>query len=90
VNGASVTDYNGANDVAFVPDAVAAMTGIHEPLVIAGPQVTEAFRFWLANPQVDYGFALSFTAGAPQATRFERSEAGLGEEGPVLRITYRP
>jgi len=32
--------------MAFAPDAAAAMSG---PLVIAGSQVTEAFRFWLAT-----------------------------------------
>jgi hypothetical protein len=87
-NGTSTNDYFGTNDLAARVDTSAAMLAINEPTEFAGPFVTDAFRFWFANPGVDYGYALRLAPGAKQETKFARWESGLRADGPVLRLTY--
>jgi hypothetical protein len=53
----------------------------------SGPQVTDAFRFWFDNPQLDYGYALRL-APPESFTTFRRWESELGEHGPVLELSY--
>jgi hypothetical protein len=88
-SGSSLADYNGPNDLAASVDAVALPLAINERVDLGGAAVTDAFRFWFASPQADYGYALRLQGGATQETKFERAEASLGEHGPVLAITYR-
>jgi hypothetical protein len=83
-----VADYDGAFDLAVSLDAVSSMPAINERLRFGGPIVTDAFRFWFANPQVDYGYALRLAAGSSQGTKFDSAERLLGEHGPVLTLTY--
>ena len=88
VEGRTVADYGGAQDTALTPDAVAAMPATNEPLVISGPAVTDAVRFWFDNPSVDYGYALRLAAGSVHESKFHASEALFGELSPTLTITY--
>ncbi|HEX4825081.1 MAG TPA: hypothetical protein VFV19_12305 [Candidatus Polarisedimenticolaceae bacterium] len=88
VNGTSTADYFGARDTAFDPDAVVTMGSIVSPAVLGGAGVLDAFRFWLAHPANDYGYALQLAAGAQQETKFRASEDELKQFGPVLTITY--
>ena len=87
-DGTNVNDYFGTNDLAARVDAVAVMTAINEPAELSGALMTEAFRFWLANPSVDYGYALRLAPGSRAETKFGRWESGLRADGPVLRLTY--
>ena len=89
VDGDQVADYGGAQDLAHTPDATVAMTAINEPAVIAGAGITDAFRFWLDHPAVDYGYALRLLPGTLHEARFEATEPGFRDDGPVLRLTYR-
>lgn len=87
-NGTLTNDYFGTNDLAARVDATARMTAINEPFEFDGPLITDAFRFWFANPAFDFGYALRLAAGSSQETRFERWEQGFREDGPVLELTY--
>jgi len=89
--GAARADYGGAYDLADAVDATSPMTSLTERVSFEGPQVTAAYRFWFANPDLDYGYALRL-AGAPPAAPsvlFNRWESGLHDAGPELEITYR-
>ena len=87
-NGTVTNDYFGTNDLAARLDATVAMVSIAEPTELAGTLVTDAFRFWFANPGFDYGYALRLAAGSRQETKFDRWESGFRENGPVLKLTY--
>jgi hypothetical protein len=61
---------------------------VNEWVQFAAPLVTDAFRFWFDNPSFDNGYAFRLTNNTTQELKFERSEADLREDGPVLSITY--
>ena len=86
--GTSVSDYNAANDLASRIDAAVELNALNHRAEFASPLITDAFRFWFANPAVDYGYALRLAPGATQDLKFERLENGLNDHGPVLKITY--
>jgi hypothetical protein len=89
VNGTSPSNYFALNDTAFDPDVTAAMPSIVQPLVLSGAGVLDAFRFWFANPALDYGYALKLASGAKQETKFHASEEELRQLGPTLTLTYK-
>ncbi len=89
VDGDQVTDYGGAWDTAHTPDVTQAMTAINQPFVLGSPGVTSAFRFWLDNPAVDYGYALRLLPGTLHDVRYQATEPGFRDAGPLLRITYQ-
>jgi DNA-binding beta-propeller fold protein YncE len=86
--GDNPSDYNGTNDLAARIDDVVNVQAVNEEVAFAGPLVTEAFRFWFDHSSLDYGYALRLTNSATQELKFERTEDGLRENGPVLTITY--
>ncbi len=88
INGHAASDYFGTRDTAYDPDAVVTMSSIGGPTVFGGAGVLDAFRFWLQNPTLDYGYALQLTAAATQETKFHAAEEELKQLGPVLTITY--
>src|SRR5262249_14898305 len=61
---------------------------IGAPAAIGGAGVLDAFRFWLAHPANDFGYALQLAAGATQETKFRAGEDELEQFGPVLTLTY--
>jgi len=87
-NGTTTNDYFGTNDLGARLDASIAMVSITEPTEFGGALVTDAFRFWFANPAFDFGYALRLAAGSRQETKFDRWESGFRENGPVLKLTY--
>jgi hypothetical protein len=89
IDGTRTTDYDGVDDLAYAPAAVIPMASVKERLVVVGPGITDAIRFWFDNPSADYGFALQQAPGATAGTRFLGAEVQNNEFGPVLRITYR-
>lgn len=87
-NGTTTNDYFGTNDLAGRLDATVTLISITEPTGFSGALVTDAFRFWFANPAFDFGYALRLAAGSQQETKFDRWESGFRENGPVLQLTY--
>jgi len=88
INGQNVSDYFGARDTAFDPDAVVTMSELGQRAVFGGAGVLAAFRFWLANPTLDQGYALQLTSAARHETRFHPGEEELRQFSPVLTLTY--
>jgi DNA-binding beta-propeller fold protein YncE len=88
VNGTASADYFGTRDTAFDPDAVVSLASISQPSTFGGAGVLDAFRFWLAHPANDFGYALQLAAGATQETKYHAAEEELRQFGPVLTITY--
>jgi mono/diheme cytochrome c family protein len=88
VNGNTAADYLGLRDTAFDPDATVTMSSLGGPTTIGGAGVLGAFRFWFANPTLDFGYALQLLASATHETRFRASEEELKQFGPVLSLTY--
>ena len=88
VNGKLASDYFGTRDTAFDPDVVLTMSSIGVTALLGGAGVLDAFRFWFANPTLDYGYALQLAAGATQETKFHATEEELKQSGPVLTLTY--
>lgn len=87
--GDKMADYNGSNDLAARTDAVVEVQSMNRDVEFGGPLVTDAYRFWFANPAVDYGHAVRFASAATaQELKFERGESGLRDHAPSLRITY--
>lgn len=84
-------DYDGPYDLAETVDAVAAMPGLFDEVAFQGPRVDEAFRFWFAHPEQDYGYALRLAGdpGVLPVAQFHRWETDLHDRGPTLRLTYR-
>lgn len=89
VDGDQPGDYGGAFDTAHTPDATVTLSAIDRPFTLAGPAVTDAFRFWFDNPSLDHGYALRLLPGTVHDVRFEASEPGFHDGAPVLEIAYR-
>ncbi|MEO8083101.1 MAG: Ig-like domain-containing protein, partial [Ardenticatenales bacterium] len=89
--GDRAADYDGPNDLAERIDATVTLPAINEPVSFGGPLVADAFRFWLAHPSQDYGYALRLvgTPGAATSVIFYGAETDLRQKGPVLTLTYR-
>jgi len=79
-------DYLGGFDLAASVDAAPQLVGLEQRLELGGPGMTSAYRFFMANPVLDYGHALASADGSE--LRLERSEDLFGSFAPVLRITY--
>jgi mono/diheme cytochrome c family protein len=88
VNGKVVSDYFGTRDTAFDPDVVLTMPSLGAPARFGGAGVLDGFRFWLANPTLDFGYALQLAAGATQETKFHATEEELKQNTPTLTLTY--
>ncbi|MBX3403389.1 MAG: hypothetical protein KF699_08270 [Phycisphaeraceae bacterium] len=75
-------------DGAGVADAVVPITRFDQRIEIAGPGVTDAFRFWLANPSLNYGHFVDIVGTTGPSIEFWSAEFDGGHNGPVLSITF--
>lgn len=78
------TFFDGAN----VADAVASLTRFDQRLEFAGPGITDAFRFWLANPMLNFGYFVDIVGTSGPTVEFWSAEYDGGRNGPVLSITF--
>jgi hypothetical protein len=88
--GATPGDYNSAYDLAGSVDAVGTLPAINTRTTFASPEITAAYQFWFAHPDLDYGHAIRLRHEAPAQpfVAFVSSEEDLRWNGPVLAITY--
>ncbi len=75
-------------DAAATPDGTAALTSIDARVEFSGPGITDAFRFWAANPALNYGYIVETVGNTGPLVEFWSSEAEGGTSGPVLTITF--
>lgn len=87
VDGDEESDYNGSEDVAHRIDGMTTLQGAGARYVWKGPLVTDAFRFWLANPDYNYGYLFALRDGNA-SVRFASKEHPDSTRRPVLTIRY--
>ena len=88
VNGEHPSDYNGSEDVAHRIDGLTEIGAAKRRYVWKGTPVTEAARFWLANPDYSYGYLFALRDGTA-SVRFSSKEHLDETHRPVLTIRYR-
>ena len=88
INGDHPSDYNGSEDVAHRIDGLTEIGSAKRRYVWKGPPVTEAARFWLANPDYSYGYLFALRDGSA-SVRFSSKEHPNETLRPVLTIRYR-
>jgi len=87
IDGDEESDYNGSEDVAHRIDGTTTIQGAGIRYVWKGPLVTDAFRFWLANPDYNYGYLFALRDGTA-SVRFASKEHPDSTRRPVLTIRY--
>lgn len=88
INGDKASDYNGSEDVAHRVDSTTEIADAGKRYVWKGERLTEAVRFWVANPDYNYGylFAVQDENGEVVFAAKEHADEPLR---PVLTIRYR-
>jgi hypothetical protein len=61
---------------------------MNERVHFASANVTDAFRFWFANPTLNRGYAVNAVSSQLLPTEFWSSRREGGKYGPVLSITF--
>ena len=90
-SGGQLSDYDGPFDLSATTDALTVMPAINEPVRFQSVGLTDAYRFWFDNPQVDYGHALRLVTTPPAfaEVKVHRAEAEYSRHSPRLELTYR-
>ncbi len=88
VNGEHPSDYNGSEDVAHRIDGLTEIGAAKRRYIWKGTPVTEAARFWLANPDYSYGYLFALRDGTA-SVRFSSKEHRDETLRPILTIRYR-
>ena len=88
VNGEHPSDYNGSEDVAYRIDGLTEIGAAGTRYIWKGAPVTDAARFWLANPDYSYGYLFALRDGTAPV-RFSSKEHANETRRPVLTIRYR-
>lgn len=88
-SGSVPEDYDGRFDLSATVEAEADVAALGTPVVLGGPAMTAAYRFFQGHPDLDFGHALELAEGSSSELRFRQSEEARGRYSPVLTITYR-
>ena len=88
VNGGHPSDYNGSEDVAYRIDGLTEIGAAETRYIWQGDLVTDAARFWFANPDYSYGYLFALRDGTA-SVRFSSKEHPDETRRPVLTIRYR-
>ena len=88
VNGEHPSDYNGSEDVAYRIDGLTEIGATETRYIWKGDLVTDATRFWLANPDYSYGYLFALRDGTA-SVRFSSKEHPDETRRPILTIRYR-
>ena len=88
VNGEHPSDYNGSEDVAYRIDGLTEVGAAGGRYVWKGTPITDAARFWLANPDYSYGYLFALRDGTT-SVRFSSKEHPDETRRPILTIRYQ-
>lgn len=89
--GTSATEYHPnqtAIDAAAATDGSATLSDLQQRVEFSGPGITDAFRFWLANPAANFGYIVETVGTSGPVVEFWSAEADGGRFGPVLSVTF--
>ena len=88
IDGDSESDYNGSEDVAHRIDGTCEIQGSGKRYVFKSELLTDAVRFWVANPDYNYGYLFALRDGSVPIV-FSSKETPDENLRPVLKIRYR-
>ena len=88
IDGDSESDYNGSEDVAHRIDGTCEIQGAGKRYTFKSELLTDAVRFWVANPDYNYGYLFTLRDGSVPIV-FSSKESGDENLHPVLKIRYR-
>ena len=87
VDGDRESDYNGSEDVAHRIDGTTEIQGAGKRYTIKSELLTDAVRFWVANPDYNYGYLFALQDGSVPII-FSSKEATDENLRPLLTIRY--
>ncbi len=88
IDGDTESDYNGSEDVAHRIDGTVEIQGAGKRYTFKSELLTDAVRFWVANPDYNYGYLFALQDGNTPIV-FSSKEATDESLRPVLTIRYR-
>ena len=88
IDGDNESDYNGSEDVAHRIDGTCEITAAGKRYTFESELLTEAVRFWVANPDYNYGYLFALQDGSVPIV-FSSKEAADENLRPVLKIRYQ-
>ena len=88
IDGDNESDYNGSEDVAHRIDGTCEISGAGKRSVFKSELLTDAVRFWVANPDYNYGYLFALQEGSGPIV-FSSKEANDENVRPVLTIRYQ-
>ena len=88
IDGDNESDYNGSEDVAHRIDGTCEISGAGKPYTFESDLLTDAVRFWVANPDYNYGYLFALQDGSVPIV-FSSKEAADENLRPVLTIRYQ-
>ena len=88
VNGEHPSNYNGSEDVAYRIDGLTEIGASGTRYIWQGNLVTDAARFWVANPDYSYGYLFALRDGTA-SIRFSSKEHPDETLRPILTIRYQ-
>lgn len=88
IDGDNESDYNGSEDVSHRIDGTCEIQGAGKRYTFKSELLTEAVRFWVANPDYNYGYLFALQAGSVPIV-FSSKEATDENVRPMLTIRYQ-
>ena len=88
IDGDTESDYNGSEDVAHRIDGTCEIQGAGKRYTFKSDLLTDAVRFWVANPDYNYGYLFALQDGSVPIV-FSSKESDDENRRPVLKIRYR-
>ena len=88
IDGDRESDYNGSEDVAHRIDGTCEIQGAGKRYEFKGEFLTDAVRFWVANPDYNYGYLFALRDGSVPIV-FSSKEVSDENLRPLLKIRYR-
>ncbi len=88
IDGDNESDYNGSEDVAHRIDGTCEIQGAGKPYTLKSELLTDAIRFWVANPDYNYGYLFALRDGSTPII-FSSKESDDENLRPTLKVRYR-
>ena len=88
IDGDNESDYNGSEDVAHRIDGTCEINEAGKRWTFKSELLTDAVRFWVANPDYNYGYLFALQEGSAPIV-FSSKEATDENLRPVLTIRYQ-
>ena len=88
IDGDNESDYNGSEDVAHRIDGTCEIQGARKRYTFESELLTDAVRFWVANPDYNYGYLFALRDGSVPIV-FSSKETPDENLRPILKIRYQ-